>query len=82
VVKLSRQVPITVFDTAPNQPKVLAVMFELVAPCQPAGGCRAKLEAVQKEDKKVSLLPISAAFDQGVEKFKDMIREAVEEASE
>jgi GTP-binding protein len=30
--------------------------------------------------KKISLLPISAAFDQGVEKFKDTIREAVEEA--
>jgi hypothetical protein len=27
-------------------------------------------------------LPISAAFDQGVEKFKETIREAVAEASE
>jgi GTP-binding protein len=40
------------------------------------------LKKFKKKFKKVSLLPISAAFDQGVEKFKDTIREAVEEASE
>jgi GTP-binding protein len=40
-----------------------------------------KLKQFKKKLKKVSLLPISAAFDQGVEKFKDTIREAVEEAS-
>jgi hypothetical protein len=28
--------------------------------------------------KKTPVLPISAAFDEGVEKFKQMIREAVE----
>jgi predicted GTPase len=39
------------------------------------------LKQFKKKIKKVSLLPISAAFDQGVEKFKDTIREAVEEAS-
>jgi GTP-binding protein len=39
------------------------------------------LKQFRKKIKKVSLLPISAAFDQGVEKFKDTIREAVEEAS-
>jgi GTP-binding protein len=38
------------------------------------------LKQFKKKIKKVSLLPISAAFDQGVEKFKDTIREAVEEA--
>jgi GTP-binding protein len=38
------------------------------------------LKQFKKKVKKVSLLPISAAFDQGVEKFKDAIREAVEEA--
>ena len=38
------------------------------------------LKKFKKKVKKVSLLPISAAFDQGVEKFKDAIREAVEEA--
>ena len=38
------------------------------------------LKQFKKKVKKVSLLPISAAFDQGVEKFKDTIREAVEEA--
>jgi GTP-binding protein len=40
------------------------------------------LKQFKKKIKKVSLLPISAAFDQGVEKFKDTIREAVEEATE
>jgi GTP-binding protein len=40
------------------------------------------LKQFKKKIKKVSLLPISAAFDQGVEEFKDTIREAVEEASD
>ena len=39
------------------------------------------LKQFKKKIKKVSLLPISAAFDQGMEKFKETIREAVEEAS-
>jgi GTP-binding protein len=36
------------------------------------------LKQFKKKIKKVSLLPISAAFDQGMEKFKKTIREAVE----
>jgi GTP-binding protein len=40
------------------------------------------LKEFKKKIKKVSVLPISAAFDQGVEKFKKLIREAVEDASE
>jgi GTP-binding protein len=40
------------------------------------------LKQFKKKIKKVSLLPISAAFGQGMEKFKQTIREAVEEASE
>src|SRR4029077_14387296 len=32
--------------------------------------------------KKVKVLPISAAFDQGMEKFRETIRVAVEEASD
>jgi len=40
------------------------------------------LKQFKKKIKKVSLLPISAAFDDGIEKFKQTIREAVEEASE
>jgi GTP-binding protein len=40
------------------------------------------LKLFKKKIKKVSLLSISAAFDQGVEKFKDTIRDAVEEASD
>jgi GTP-binding protein len=39
------------------------------------------LKQFKKKIKKVSLLPISAAFDQGLEKFKQTIREAVEAAS-
>jgi GTPase len=39
------------------------------------------LKQFKKKIKKVSLLPISAAFDQGVDKFKQTIREAVAEAS-
>ncbi|HEX3627662.1 MAG TPA: GTPase ObgE [Verrucomicrobiae bacterium] len=40
------------------------------------------LKDFKKKIKKVTVLPISAAFDEGVEKFKKMIREAVEEAAE
>ncbi|MGA2868030.1 MAG: GTPase Obg [Verrucomicrobiota bacterium] len=40
------------------------------------------LKQFKKKIKKVSLLPISAAFGLGMEKFKQTIREAVEEASE
>jgi GTP-binding protein len=40
------------------------------------------LKEFKKKIKKVSLLPISAAFDQGMEKFRDTIRKEVEEASD
>lgn len=40
------------------------------------------LKEFKKKIKKVSLLPISAAFDQGMEKFRETIRKEVEEASE
>jgi GTP-binding protein len=40
------------------------------------------LKQFKTKIKKVKALPISAAFDQGMEKFKKTIREAVEEASE
>ena len=39
------------------------------------------LKRFKTKIKKVSVLPISAAFDQGVERFRQQIREAVEEAS-
>jgi GTPase len=39
------------------------------------------LKQFKKKIRKVSALPISAAFDQGLEKFKNTIREAVEEAA-
>ncbi len=39
------------------------------------------LKQFKKKIRKVSLLPISAAFDQGVEEFKKTIREAVAEAT-
>ncbi len=44
---------------------------------EPAAG--KNLKQFKKKIRKVSPLPISAAFDQGVEKFKKIIREAVEE---
>ena len=40
------------------------------------------LKQFKKKIRKVSLLPISAAFDQGVEKFKKVILEAVKKATE
>jgi GTPase len=40
------------------------------------------LKEFKKKIKKVTLLPISAAFDQGMEKFRETIRVAVEEAIE
>jgi GTP-binding protein len=40
------------------------------------------LKQFKKRIRKVSVLPISAAFDQGVEKFKKIIREAVKKATE
>jgi GTP-binding protein len=39
------------------------------------------LKQFKKKIKKVTLLPISAAFDEGLDKFKTTIREAVESAS-
>jgi len=41
----------------------------------------ANLKKFKRRIPKTPVLPISAAFDQGMEKFKKMIREAVEEAS-
>jgi GTP-binding protein len=40
------------------------------------------LKEFKKKIKKVSLLPISAAFDQGMEKFRETIRKEVEEAED
>jgi GTP-binding protein len=37
------------------------------------------LKKFKTKIRKTSVLPISAAFDQGVDKFKKMIREAVED---
>ncbi|HTV43019.1 MAG TPA: GTPase ObgE [Candidatus Sulfotelmatobacter sp.] len=39
------------------------------------------LKEFKKKIKKVPVLPISAAFDEGIEKFKKMIRDAVEDES-
>jgi GTP-binding protein len=40
------------------------------------------LKKFKKKIKKVSLLPISAAFDQGLEKFRETIHKEIEEAEE
>ncbi len=39
----------------------------------------ANLKAFKRRIRKTPVLPISAAFDQGLEKFKAMIREAVQD---
>jgi len=39
----------------------------------------ANLKAFKKKIKKTSVLPIAAAFDEGIDKFRKLIREAVEE---
>lgn len=39
------------------------------------------LKKFKRKARKVQVLPIAAAFDEGIEKFKQTIREAVEEAS-
>ena len=39
------------------------------------------LKQFKKKVRKVAVLPISAAFDEGVEKFKDTIRAAVADAA-
>ncbi len=39
------------------------------------------LKTFKRKIKKTPVLPISAGFDIGVDKFKTLIREAVEEAS-
>jgi GTP-binding protein len=39
----------------------------------------ANLKAFKRKIKKTPVLPISAAFDQGIDKFKQLMREAVEE---
>src|SRR5208283_3697390 len=39
------------------------------------------LKEFKKKVRKVAVMPISAAFDQGVDKFKQTIREAVKEAA-
>jgi len=40
------------------------------------------LKQFKTKNKKVKVLPISAAFDQGMEKFRETIRKEVEEAEE
>ncbi|HEU5070452.1 MAG TPA: GTPase ObgE [Verrucomicrobiae bacterium] len=40
----------------------------------------ANLKAFKRKIKKTPVLPISAAFDEGIDKFKKLMREAVEEA--
>jgi GTP-binding protein len=40
------------------------------------------LKKFKRKVPKTPVLPIAAAFDEGVAKFKDLIREALEEASE
>jgi GTP-binding protein len=42
----------------------------------------ANLKTFKRKIRKVAVFPISAAFDEGIDKFKKLIREAVEEANQ
>ena len=39
------------------------------------------LKTFKRKVRKIAVLPISAAFDQGIDKFKALIRKAVTEAA-
>ena len=63
-------------------PALLAKERLVVANKMDEAAAGKNLKQFKRKIKKVSPLPISAAFGQGVEEFKDAIREAVEAAAE
>ena len=62
-------------------PALMDVPRYVVANKMDEPNAEANLKAFKKKVRKISVLPISAAFDEGVDKFKALIREAVEEIS-
>lgn len=63
-------------------PAMLEKPIYVVANKMDEAVAEANLKTFKKKIKKTPVLPISAAFDQGMTEFKKLIREAVEEASE
>lgn len=63
-------------------PAMLEKPLYVVANKMDEAVAEANLKQFKKKIKKTPVLPISAAFDQGMTEFKKLIREAVEEASE
>lgn len=63
-------------------PAMLEKPIYVVANKMDEAVAEANLKAFKKKIKKTPVLPISAAFDQGMTEFKKLIREAVKEASE
>ncbi|MBK7997833.1 MAG: GTPase ObgE [Verrucomicrobia bacterium] len=62
-------------------PALMDVPRYVVANKMDEPAAEANLKAFKKKVKKITVLPISAAFDEGMDKFRTLIREAVEEVS-
>jgi GTP-binding protein len=62
-------------------PALMDVPRYVVANKMDEPSSEANLKAFKKKVKKITILPISAAFDEGMDKFRTLIREAVEEVS-
>lgn len=62
-------------------PALMDVPRYVVANKMDEPSSEANLKAFKKKVKKITVLPISAAFDEGMDKFRTLIREAVEEVS-
>lgn len=62
-------------------PALMDVPRYVVANKMDEPSAEANLKAFKRKVKKVTILPISAAFDEGMDQFRTLIREAVEEVS-
>lgn len=62
-------------------PALMDVPRYVVANKMDEPSSEANLKAFKKKVRKITVLPISAAFDEGMDKFRTLIREAVEEVS-
>lgn len=60
-------------------PALMDVPRYVVANKMDEPASEANLKAFKRKVKKITVLPISAAFDEGMDKFRTLIREAVEE---
>jgi len=62
-------------------PALLERQRLVVANKMDEAAAEANLKSFKRRVRKTPVLPIAAAFDQGIEKFKKVIREAVQEAA-